>query len=499
LTASQITQKLWNYCDVLLDVGVSCGDYVEQLTFLLFLKMADERAKQGEPDIIPSGYGWGVLKAKDGDELEVHYRKTLAFLGKQPGMLGLIFRKADNKIPDPAMLRLLICDLIDSQQWVSLDADVKGDAYEGLLEKNAQDVKGGAGQYFTPRPVIDAMIEALRPQPGQTIFDPAAGTGGFLLAAHHYVATKHTLDRRQKKHLRYDAIRGVELVPPVVRLCAMNCMLHGVGPTGDDPEAELPIVRGNSLVASSPTKYDIIATNPPFGKTSKVKFLTGDGEQGDDDLAIVRDDFWATTRNKQLNFMQHIVTCMKIGGQAAVVLPDNVLFEGGAGEVIRRRLLHDCDLHTILRLPTGIFYAQGVKANVLFFERRAASEAAHTKDVWYYDLRTNKHFTLVRNRLERSDLDEFLTCYNPANRHQRREAWSEANPDGRWRKFTYADLLARDKVNLDITWLRDDSLEDGSNLPAPDVLAQEIADDLRSALEEFEALAADLSASASGR
>jgi len=496
MSASQITQKLWNYCDVLLDDGVSYGDYVEQLTFLLFLKMADEQVALGEANIIPDGFDWPALKRKEGDALEVHYRRTLENLGKQPGMLGLIYHKAQNKIQDPAKLRMLICDLIDSQQWTSLESDVKGDAYEGLLEKNAQDVKSGAGQYFTPRPVIEAMIEAVRPQPGQTILDPAAGTGGFLLAAHHYVATTNTLDRRQKKHLRYDALHGVELVAGVVRLCAMNLMLHQVGPSGEEAATKLPIVRGNSLVSASATKFDFVLTNPPFGKTSKVKFLTGDGEQGDDDMTVVRDDFWATTRNEQLNFLQHIVTCLKIGGQAAVVLPDNVLFEGGAGEVIRRRLLHDCDLHTILRLPTGIFYAQGVKANVLFFQRKAASEAAHTKAVWYYDLRTNKHFTLVRNRMTQGDLDEFLACYNPANRFERTETWSEANPEGRWRKYAYDDLIARDKVNLDITWLRDDSLEDGSNLPAPEVLAQEIADDLRSALEEFEALATDLSSSA---
>jgi type I restriction enzyme M protein len=501
MSASQITQKLWNYCDVLLDDGVSYGDYVEQLTFLLFLKMADEQAGLGERNVIPAGYDWSTLKRKEGDALEVHYRKTLEHLGKQPGMLGLIYHKAQNKIQDPAKLRMLICDLIDPQKWTSLESDVKGDAYEGLLEKNAQDVKGGAGQYFTPRPVIEAMVEALRPQPGQTILDPAAGTGGFLLAAHHYIVTTHALDRRQKKHLRYEALRGVELVAGVVRLCAMNLMLHGVGPTGEEVDGELPILRGNSLINPSAAKFDLILTNPPFGKTSKVKFMTGsasEAEQGDDDLSVVRDDFWATTRNKQLNFMQHIVTCMKIGGQAAVVLPDNVLFEGGAGEVIRRRLLHDCDLHTILRLPTGIFYAQGVKANVLFFERKAASETPHTKAVWYYDLRTNKHFTLVRNRMTRSDLDDFLACYNSESRLKRKATWSEATPEGRWRRFAYDDLIARDKVNLDITWLRDDSLEDGSNLPAPEILAQEIADDLRSALEEFEALAADLSVPQAG-
>ncbi len=494
MTSAQITQKLWNYCDVLRDEGLGYGDYLEQLTFLLFLKMADERVQLGEASIIPKGYDWPSLRSKDGDALEEHYRKLLQHLGKQPGLLGLIYRKAQNKIQNPAQLRLLIRDLIDKETWTSLDADVKGDAYEGLLEKNAQDVKGGAGQYFTPRPVIDAMVACMQPQPGQTILDPAAGTGGFLLAAHTYITSNHNLNRSQKKHLRYDALRGIELVDGVVRLCAMNLMLHGVGPTGDELGGEhaLPVERNNSLISPSAQKFDFVLTNPPFGRASSVKFMTGDGEEGDDDLAIVRDDFWADTRNKQLNFLQHIVTCLKIGGQAAVVLPDNVLFEGGAGETIRRRLLNDCDLHTILRLPTGIFYAQGVKANVLFFERKAASEKAQTKHVWYYDLRTNQHFTLVRNRLRRDDLADFIAYYNPDDRNKRKATWSESKPDGRWRCFTYDELIARDKVNLDITWLRDESLEDGTNLPAPEVIAQEIVEDLRSALEEFEALSADL-------
>ncbi|TVR08006.1 MAG: SAM-dependent DNA methyltransferase [Planctomycetota bacterium] len=494
MTGAQITQKLWNYCDVLRDEGLGYGDYLEQLTFLLFLKMADERVQLGEANIIPKGYDWPSLRSKDGDALEEHYRKLLQHLGQQPGLLGLIYRKAQNKVQNPAQLRLLIKDLIDKETWTNLEADVKGDAYEGLLEKNAQDVKGGAGQYFTPRPVIEAMIECVRPEPGQTILDPAAGTGGFLLAAHSYITSNFKLNRTQNRHLRYDALRGVELVDGVVRLCAMNLMLHGVGPTGDEMDHPLPVERNNSLLATSTTKFDKVVTNPPFGRASSVKFMTGEGDEGDDDMAIVRDDFWATTRNKQLNFMQHIVTCLKINGEAAVVLPDNVLFEGGAGETIRRRLLNDCDLHTILRLPTGIFYAQGVKANVLFFQRKAASEKAHTKAVWYYDLRTNKHFTLVRNRLRRADLDEFVACYKPEDRSKRKPTWTKAKPEGRWRKYTYDELITRDKVNLDITWLRDESLEDGSNLPPPEIIAQEIVEDLRSALTEFEALAVDLGA-----
>ncbi|CAN5541505.1 class I SAM-dependent DNA methyltransferase [soil metagenome] len=416
----------------------------------------------------------------------------LESLSREPGMLGVIFRKSQNKIQDPAKLRRLIVDLIDKEQWTRLDADVKGDAYEGLLEKNAQDVKGGAGQYFTPRPLIEAMVECVRPKPGETISDPACGTGGFLLAAHEYISKQYQLDADQKKHLRLEALHGIDIVDGVVRLCAMNLLLHGIGPTmeGGDP----PVKAGDSLAADPGTRYEVVLTNPPFGKKSSVTTITEEGEQSRESLVIVRDDFWTSTSNKQLNFLQHVKTIIAMHGRAAVVVPDNVLFEGGAGETVRRKLLQAYDVHTLLRLPTGIFYAHGVKANVLFFDRKPASETPWTTNLWVYDLRTNKHFTLKTNPLKRSDLDEFVTLYNPENRHQRQAIWSEDNPDGRWRSFTYNDLIARDKVSLDITWLRDESLEDTANLPDPDVIAMEIVEDLRAALEEFELIAADLGA-----
>lgn len=492
--SSQIVQKLWSYCNVLRDDGLSYGDYVEQLTFLLFLEMSHERtqAPWNQMSPIPAGYDWPSLLTRDGDALEAHYRHTLETLGKRPGLLGVIFRKAQNKIQDPAKLRRLIADLIDREEWSSLDADVKGDAYEGLLEKNAQDTKGGAGQYFTPRPLIRAIVEVMKPAPGERICDPACGTGGFLLAAHDFIAERNkSLTRGQKRHLEREALHGTEIVDGVARLCAMNLILHGIGPQGD--EAPPPIETRDSLATSPSTHFDLVLTNPPFGKKSSVMVVGEDGESGRQTLTISRDDFWATTSNKQLNFVQHVRTLLKIPGRAAVVVPDNVLFEGGAGETIRRRLLHDCDVHTLLRLPTGIFYAQGVKANVLFFDRKPASESPWTKQLWIYDLRTNQHFTLKTKPLQPVDLEEFKACYRPGARVEREATWSEANPSGRWRAYTYDELVQRDKCSLDIFWLKDESLEASENLPDPDVLAQEIVEDLRAALEQFEEVANDLS------
>ena len=478
-----LVQKLWNYCNVLRDDGLSYGDYVEQLTFLLFLKMADEQSRPpfNKVSAVPKGHDWPSLLAKDGDELETHYRHVLEQLGKQKGMLGVIFRKAQNKVQDPAKLRRLIVELIDKEQWSSLSADVKGDAYEGLLQKNAEDVKGGAGQYFTPRPLIAAMVDAMRPEPKMTICDPACGTGGFLLAAHDYIAKHYSLDREQKKRLKSGTLFGIELVDSVARLCCMNLLLHGIGGNGTD---HVPVTVKDAL-AGKHGEFDMVLANPPFGKKSSVTIVNEAGEQQRESLVINRDDFWASTSNKQLNFLQHIYTILKQHGRAAVVLPDNVLFEGGAGETIRRALLKQADVHTLLRLPTGIFYAQGVKANVLFFDRKPAQETPWTDKLWIYDLRTNMHFTLKENPLKRSDLDDFVACYHPKNRHDRKES-------ERFKSFAYGDLLKRDKVNLDIFWLKDESLEESANLPAPGVIAQEIADDLETALEQFATIAEDV-------
>ena len=425
-----------------------------------------------------------------GTRLEEHYRNTLRHLGQQSGMLGLIFSKSQNRIQDPAKLRQLIVELIGKENWLSMTSDVKGDAYEGLLERNAQDTKSGAGQYFTPRSIIDAIMDCVQPEPGEVICDPACGTGGFLLSAAEYIAGNYDLDRDQKKHLRFDAIRGVKLVDGVSRLCAMNLYLHGIGP--DDNETDPPIKTDDSLRNEPGSHFPLVTTNPPFGKKSSIIIVNEEGDTDNKTLTYNRPDFWTTTTNKQLNFVQHIKSLLAIHGRAAVVLPDNVLFEGGAGETVRRKLMHECELHTILRLPTDIFYAQGVKANVLFFDRKPASATPWTKEVWFYDLRTNKHFTLKQNRMTRRDLTEFGECYCPGSRHKRTATWSEDTPEGRWRSYTYDEIINRDKASLDIFWLRDESLEDSANLPAPHILAAEIAEDLESALEQIKDILGDL-------
>lgn len=491
MTPQQIVAKLWNYCQVLRDDGLSYGDYVEQLTYLLFLKMAHERtqAPWHQPSFIPEGCDWPALLAADGDALEARYRRTLETLGREPGMLGLVFRKAQNRVQDPAKLRRLVADLIDREQWTTLGADVKGDAYEGLLEKNAQDTKGGAGQYFTPRALIAAVVDCVAPAPGETVCDPACGTGGFLLAAHDHVVARHPhLDKRARRHLKLEALHGVELVDGVARLCAMNLLLHGIGPTAGE-DAEPPVRVDDALRADPGTRFDVVLTNPPFGKKSSVRLVNDEGEEERQALTVVREDFWATTSNKQLAFLQHVRTLLRVGGRAAVVVPDNVLFEGGAGETVRRTLLRECDVHTLLRLPTGIFYAQGVKANVLFFDRRPASDRPQTSTLWVYDLRTNQHFTLKTNPLRRADLDEFVACYRPDRRHDRLPTWdADRTPAGRWRAYDYAELVARDKASLDVFWLKDEALEASADLPAPGVIAAEIVEDLRAALAAFEEL-----------
>jgi type I restriction enzyme M protein len=479
--SSTIVQRLWNYCNVLRDDGMSYGDYLEQLTYLLFLKMDDENVTMlGKPSAIPGEYSWASLRGLDGDELEIHYRNILQALGQGAGLIPVIFRKAQNKIQDPAKLKRLV-ELIDGETWIGLDIDIKGEIYEGLLKKNAQDTKSGAGQYFTPRPLIKAIVDVMRPEPGRTICDPACGTGGFLLAAHDYVANNYQIDQDQWEHLSHQALHGWEIVDNTARLCVMNLYLHGIGANG----GESPIHVADSLAAHPKQYFDMVLTNPPFGKKSSVTFVTEEGEIRRESQSIVREDFWTSTSNKQLNLVQHVRSILEQHGRAAVVVPDNVLFEGGAGGVVRRRLLQECDVHTLLRLPTGVFYAQGVKANVLFFDRKPASETPWTKALWIYDLRTNQNFTLKTNPLERANLDEFVGCCNPKNRHERTPTWSEDSPEGRWRVYTYDELMARDKVNLDIFWLRDESLEDSASLLDPDVLALEIVEELQAALAQF--------------
>jgi type I restriction enzyme M protein len=491
MSSAPIVSKVWSFCTVLKDDGVSYGDYLEQLTYLIFLKMADEYSKPPHDRVtgISPKYNWQTLKSKRGAELEVHYVELLRELGKSKGMLGQIFTKAQNKIQDPAKLFRLI-DMVDSTQWLVMGADVKGDIYEGLLEKNAEDTKSGAGQYFTPRALIRAMVECIRPEPGKTIADPACGTGGFFLAAYDFLVENHSLDKAQKKFLKHETFYGNEIVANTRRLCLMNMFLHNIG----EIDGEGAVSPNDALVAASPRNYDYVLANPPFGKKSSMSFTNEEGEQETDDLTYNRQDFWATTSNKQLNFVQHIRSMLKTTGKAAVVVPDNVLFEGGAGETIRRKLLETTDLHTILRLPTGIFYAQGVKANVLFFDNREASPKPWTPEVWFYDYRTNIHHTLKKKPLRFEDLAEFITCYKPGNRHKRKATWDPLkSPEGRWRAFSYEELLGRDKTSLDVFWLKDKSLTDLDNLPEPDDLAEEIIENLEAGLNSFRAVLAELS------
>jgi len=488
--SNSIVQKLWNYCNVLRDDGMSYGDYVEQLTYLLFLKMDDERSKT-RPEYqspIPKEYNWESLLKKQGDGLFDHYRHLLEELGKKKGLLGLIFGKSQNKFQTPVRLERLIKDLIGKENWSSMSADVKGDAYEGLLEKNAQDQKSGAGQYFTPRSLIRAIVDVIAPKLGDTVCDPACGTGGFLFIAHDYVVDRNPrMTRADKKRLKEATFKGWEIVHGAARVCAMNLLLHGIG-----ADFEVPIVVSDALASHPGESFNIVLTNPPFGKKSSVTVVGEEGKVSKEKETYEREDFWSTTSNKQLNFLQHVKSLLKIHGRAAIVVPDNVLFEGGAGETIRRKILHECEVHTLLRLPTGLFYAQGVKANVLFFDRKPASETPWTKKLWIYDLRTNQRFTLKTNSLRREDLDEFVECYNAANRLQRTETWSEANLTGRWRAYGYEELVSRDKASLDIFWLRDESLEESENLPDPEIIASEIVGDLEAALEQFRLIVDDL-------
>ena len=483
---SSIVSKVWSMCNPLRDDGVSYGDYLEQLTYLIFLKMSYEYSKPPyrRDSGIPAGFSWEDMNTLKGAELQDKYESILDCLGKAGGILGRIFADSSNKITKAAVLYRIV-QMINSENWVAMSSDVKGDIYEGLLQKNAEDTKSGAGQYFTPRSVIQAMVACVRPEPLKTVMDPCCGSGGFLLAAQKFITENFSLDREAKEFLKKSAFRGGELVRTTYKLALMNLYLHNIG----DIYGEVPIAYGDALLSDPGDRYDYILTNPPFGTKSSISITNEDGEEEEEDLVYNRQDFWVSgCKNKQLNFIQHINTLLKADGKAAVVVPDNVLFEGGAGETIRKKLLNSCDLHTILRLPTGIFYKPGVKANVLFYDKRPASPNCQTKEVWIYDLRTNKHFTLKKSPMTFEDLQEFIECYNPQNRHARKETWSENNPDGRFRRFTIDEIFARDKTSLDIFWIKDRSLADLDNLPSPDELAIDIMESLQSALANFQQL-----------
>jgi type I restriction enzyme M protein len=468
--SSKLVQKVWSYAHVLKDDGLAFMDYTEQITYLLFLKMAWEQRTTGS-SAIPRLYTWDALRSLDDDAKRLRrYHQALNRLSVQPGLIGLIFTKPQSKINDPAKLHLLI-RMIDSVDWSALDIDVKGEVYEGLLSRNADDVRGGAGQYFTPRPVIRAVVEVMRPELRMQISDPACGTGGFLLGAFEYLKAK-TTSAREMAHLQTRTLHGIDLVPNVARLCAMNLFLHGIGTNYNHPAIEIR----DSLV-SRMKPVDMVLTNPPFGKKSSFTIVGDDGKSHTDKISYERPGFWATTSNKQLNFVQHVYSMLNETGRAAVVVPDNVLFEGGAGEKIRRSILQLCNVHTLLRLPTGNWYSPSVKANVLFFEKKPITRSPATKELWVYDLRT-KNFSIKRNPIRKKHLLEFVQCYNAGDITRREES-------DNFRCFKYADIVARDKTNLDIHWRHEEA--DAHKRQSPEVLMKEILSDLREAMDKFAA------------
>lgn len=464
-----LTKKVWNLATTLAGQGIGFTDYITQLTYLLFLKMDDENVQTfGEESAIPEGYRWGDLIDLDGLDLVKQYEDTLEELSGQDNLIGTIYTKAQNKIDKPVYLKKVIT-LINEESWLVMDGDVKGAIYESILEKNGQDKKSGAGQYFTPRSLIQAMVDVACPQIGETVCDPACGTGGFLLAAYDYMKPQSS-DKAKQDFLRNNALHGYDNTALVVTLASMNLYLHGIGTDRS------PIICQDSLEKAPSTLVDVILANPPFGTRPAGS------------VEIDRQDFYVETKNNQLNFLQHMMVMLKNGGRAAVVLPDNVLFEGGAGETIRKDLLKNFNLHTILRLPTGIFYAQGVKANVLFF-----TKGTPTKDIWFFDYRTGVKHTLATNPMLRHHLDEFVECYKADNINARTETYNaETNPNGRWRKYDVDEVMKRDKTSLDISWIKLN--DDDNDMSLAELMSniQEKSDNISKAVAELQKLLANI-------
>lgn len=469
ISEQQILSKVWNLATTLAGAGIGFTDYITQLTYLLFLKMDDENVKIfAEDSAIPEGYRWDDLISLDGHDLIDQYEETLKVLSGQDNLIGTIYTKAQNKIDKPVYLKKVIT-MINEHKWLSMDGDVKGAIYEKILEKNGQDKKSGAGQYFTPRALINAMVDVTMPQIGETVCDPACGTAGFLLAAYDYMKTQSN-NEGKLRFLRENAIFGTDNTALVVTLASMNLYLHGIGTNRS------PIVCDDSLEKTPSHMVDVILANPPFGTRPAGS------------VEINRPDFYVETKNNQLNFLQHIMVMLKANGRAAVVLPDNVLFEGNAGEVIRKKLLSDFNLHTILRLPTGIFYAQGVKANVLFFQK-----GSPTKEIWFYDYRTGIKHTLATNPLQRHHLDDFVKCYNAENIAGRVETFdAETNPNGRWRKFSIDEILKRDKTSLDITWIKLNSDDEDLTLAQLMDIIKTESDTISAAVSQLQALISNI-------
>lgn len=467
-TETTLTKKVWTLATTLAGQGIGFTDYITQLTYLLFLKMDNENTEMfGEDSAIPEGYRWSDLIELDGLDLIAQYESTLKKLSQEENLIGTIFVKAQNKIDKPVYLKKVIT-MINGEQWLVMDGDVKGAIYESILEKNGQDKKSGAGQYFTPRSLIQAMVDVAQPKIGETVCDPACGTGGFLLAAYDYMKNQ-SQDKAKRDFLRDKALHGYDNTALVVTLASMNLYLHGIGTDRS------PILCQDSLEKAPDTLVDVILANPPFGTRPAGS------------VDIDRNDFYVETKNNQLNFLQHIMLMLKNTGRAAVVLPDNVLFEGGAGETIRKKLLEDFNLHTILRLPTGIFYAQGVKANVLFFQK-----GTPTKNVWYYDYRTGIKHTLATKPMMRHHLDDFVTCYHAEDISQRKETYSEENPNGRWRKYPVSELLKRDKTSLDISWIKQTDDDDDLSLAELMSTIQQKSDNISKAVAELQKLLSNI-------
>ncbi|MFK2821527.1 N-6 DNA methylase [Arcobacter sp. YIC-80] len=472
MRTNTLVTKIWSYCDTLRDDGLGYGDYLEQLTYLLFLKMADE--KENEYDL-PKICNWKELLGLEKGELITQYEVILNTLGRSGGMLTKIFKNARNKIHDSFKLKKLIL-LINEENWTTSDSDIKGDIYESLLQKNAE--SSGSGQYFTPRAVIEAIVQCIDPKPNETISDPSCGTGGFFLSALEHIS-KNKLTKVQQQFLKFKTFKGWEIETSTARLCLMNLFLHGIGNLKDTPSIEVT----DSLKNEVKEKVDIVLANPPFGRSSS-DIPTMDIKLSEKDGYFLRKDFITTTSNKQLAFLQHIMTMINEKGRVAVVLPDNVLFEGGAGEIIRKKLLEEYNLHTILKLPNGIFYAQGVKSNVLFFDKQKPK----TESIWFYDYRTNVRHTPKTNPLKYKDLQNFVNCYKLKDRNNTTEKWDEKNSIGRWREYKIDEILLRDDTNLDITWLKDDSLIDIENLSEPEILIDEIIENIENSLINFKAI-----------
>ncbi len=479
MSTHNIVQKLWNLCNILKDDGITYHQYVTELTLLLFLKMAKETETEHR---LPKGARWSDLESLNGIQQHSHYRKMLIMLGEASDpLVAAIYANASTNIKEPRHLSQLVAD-IDALDWYSARQDGLGDLYEGLLEKNSSETKSGAGQYFTPRPLIHSMVRVMQPQPGEVVQDPAAGTGGFLIEADRYVKQHtddlFTLSEAQQEFQRKHAFIGMELVPDTHRLALMNCMLHNIegGSAG-------PIWVGSTLSGEGQRlpRADLMLTNPPFG-TKKGGGLP------------TRDDFSFPTSNKQLAFLQHIYRGLKPGGRAAVVLPDNVLFEGNVGKQIRTDLMAKCNLHTILRLPTGIFYAQGVKTNVLFFTR-GATDDGNTREVWVYDMRANMPQFGKRTQLTDQHFADFETAFgkDPQGSAKALAKRKDTGDQGRFRKFT-RDQIAERSDSLDIAWLKDENAEDAADLPEPAALAQEAMGELEAAVAELEAILAELGA-----